>query len=328
MAYLENFAAQHGLDGGAVAYAASAEQPPTVWAFGYADAAAKRAMRPDDRFKIASLSKPITSAGIFALVRRGEIGLDTPLGELFPSAAAAADTRIGTITVRQLLTHSGGWDRSKTFDPILLTATRLAWMTGRALPADPGCEAISEAMLALPLQTDPGTAFAYANLGYCWLSRIVARGTDKTYEARVKELVPGIVGLSRNAADVTVVPRGIDRSRPLLIGSLEAVRGAGDWVGNVRDYFEFATHPISEAVFERPQFAEGPQFYGLGWRVWEFPRGRVVTHAGSMPGVVTVVIRKLDGPLLVVFFNGAPRDSIRAFEEILGELERRYRWDG
>src|SRR4051812_34247043 len=93
--------------------------------FGYADVENKTPMQPDALFRIASVSKPITSAAIMKLVEDGKLALDdrvAPLiAHLTASPGATIDPRWEQITIRQLLDHSGGWDRSKPgggFDPM------------------------------------------------------------------------------------------------------------------------------------------------------------------------------------------------------------------
>jgi N-acyl-D-amino-acid deacylase len=84
--------------------------------YGLADKEQRRAVQPDSLFRIASLSKPFTSAAILTLVERGRLRLDD---RAFPLLALGepSDPRLNTITIRELLLHAGGWDRDASFDP-------------------------------------------------------------------------------------------------------------------------------------------------------------------------------------------------------------------
>jgi CubicO group peptidase (beta-lactamase class C family) len=52
-------------------------KPAYVEAFGVADREAGEALTPQHRFRIASISKPITSTGIFTLIETGKLKLDS-----------------------------------------------------------------------------------------------------------------------------------------------------------------------------------------------------------------------------------------------------------
>ena len=91
--------------------------------FGFADVAAREAVGPDSLFRIASVSKPFTSAAIFQLMERGKLKLDDKAFEFIRiqphlEAGAEVDPRLWQVTIAQLLQHSGGFDRGKSFDPM------------------------------------------------------------------------------------------------------------------------------------------------------------------------------------------------------------------
>jgi CubicO group peptidase (beta-lactamase class C family) len=91
-------------------------------AFGVADVAASRPLTTDALFRIASMTKPITSVAAMQLVEQGKIALDDPIEKFFPALAnppvfETFNARTGeyrlrpstkSITVRQLLTHTSG----------------------------------------------------------------------------------------------------------------------------------------------------------------------------------------------------------------------------
>lgn len=85
--------------------------------YGYTDKSKNELVMPDSLFRIASISKPITATCVMRLVEQGRISLDT---KVFPflDLGVPSDTRINQITVRNLLEHTGGWDRNISGDPI------------------------------------------------------------------------------------------------------------------------------------------------------------------------------------------------------------------
>src|SRR3954462_13642929 len=72
-----DFLREHNVPGASLAVARNGK---IVYArgFGYADVARKQDVEPDGLFRIASISKPFTSAAILQLVERGKLKLDEP----------------------------------------------------------------------------------------------------------------------------------------------------------------------------------------------------------------------------------------------------------
>jgi methyl acetate hydrolase len=91
-------------------------------AFGVADVATGRPLAADSLFRIASMTKPVTSVALMQLVEQGRLGLDDPVDKYLPELAApkvfeSFDAATGEyrlrpasrpITVRHVLTHTSG----------------------------------------------------------------------------------------------------------------------------------------------------------------------------------------------------------------------------
>ena len=81
--------------------------------FGYASVEDEEVVEPEMTFRIASTSKPFTSVAVQQLIDNGDIALDTPVFPLLAlegPANAPRDPRLDTITIEQLMVHSGGWN--------------------------------------------------------------------------------------------------------------------------------------------------------------------------------------------------------------------------
>lgn len=158
--------------------------------FGTADQETGEPVAPDAVFRTASLSKPITAVAILRLAELGRLSLDDNPFErigLGPRLAeTGVDPRLRDITVRQLLHHTAGWDREASFDP-MFAGRRFARAAGRDVEPTP--RLIIEAMLAEPLQFDPGTRYAYSNFGYSLLGRVIEAVTGQAYETAVLSLI-------------------------------------------------------------------------------------------------------------------------------------------
>jgi N-acyl-D-amino-acid deacylase len=169
--------------------------------FGYADVENKTPVQPDALFRIASVSKPITSAAIMKLVEEGKLKLDdrvAPLiADLKPAPGATVDPRWEQITIRHLLNHTGGWDRGKPdggFDPIDRPLIAAAAVNA---PAPASSETLVRYMKGMPLDFNPGEKHAYSNFGYIVLGRVIERLSGMRYEDYVRARVLAPVGANR-----------------------------------------------------------------------------------------------------------------------------------
>lgn len=316
----EQFLATHAI-AGAVFGIAAPGKPLDLRAYGLADPATGRVMQGGDVFRLASLSKPVTAAAVMALLAQdAQFDMDTLLVRAFPDIAQAQDQRMRQISLRHLLQHSAGWDRDQAFDPFFLTDAALKDRLGMTAQGLQSCDPLADAMLGQPLQSPPGLAYAYSNLGYCWLGRWLAQVSGESYEAVVRRLVPEAAGLSLDLGDVTVVHEGVQALDPVPAFTPAVGAASGGWIGNAASYLTFATGPVHPATFTRPSFAGPEQYYGLGWRVWERPHGRLLTHYGAMPGVFSGVIRGENGAAIVMLFNGRPAQDALAFSTLLDAL--------
>src|SRR5215212_3384799 len=94
-------------------------------AFGAANLAGTELTQPYHMFRIASLTKPITSIAIMKLIENGQLSLsDKPFGpggilnvDPYFANANVTDTRVYNITIQNLLEHSAGWDRDLPMSP-------------------------------------------------------------------------------------------------------------------------------------------------------------------------------------------------------------------
>ncbi len=166
--------------------------------YGWADREERAPVRPTSLFRIASVSKPITAVAVLQLAERGKLRLDDRVLPLLGLQAhlaaddAQPDPRIAEITVRQLLQHRAGFDRGVSFDPMFRSVE-----IARELDVDPpaGPRHVIRYMLGRRLDFDPGSRYAYSNLGFCMLGRIIEQASGKPYDDFVKESVLAPIGI-------------------------------------------------------------------------------------------------------------------------------------
>lgn len=137
----------------------------------------------DSTFRIASVSKQITSILINRLIQDGHLSLTDTLGQFFtltPPQGQSADPRLATVTVRNLLEHLAGFGNMNggIYDP-MFNDFNIASELGVSLPLSQAN--IITAMNGVPLNSTPGTTFHYSNYGYLLLGRIIEAVTGMSY---------------------------------------------------------------------------------------------------------------------------------------------------
>lgn len=235
--------------------------------YGFADIEANIPVQPDHLFRIASVSKTITTVGILRLVESGELSLADrvfPLLDLTPPPGAVLDPRLDDITVEHLLIHAGGWNSGASGDPQYLPLCQVAAsMFGE--PGPPAPETIIRFMLGSPLDFDPGTASIYSNFGFNVAGRVIELVSGQKYEAFIQEQVLEPAGISTMRLGKTSLTERADGEVryyqppeypatvpsvypgegyvPFAYGSfyMDAMDAHGGWIASASDLLRYAT---------------------------------------------------------------------------------------
>ncbi|MGE5926639.1 MAG: serine hydrolase domain-containing protein [Gemmatimonadota bacterium] len=137
-------------------------------------------------FRIASMTKPITSVAAMILVEEGRLGLGDPVARYIPAFAemtvlAAGDDSSAPartaparrpITILDLLTHRSGLTYGFLDEGPVGDAYRAAGVSDGLPPREEGIAASIDRLAALPLVAQPGTRFHYG-LSVDVLGRVV-----------------------------------------------------------------------------------------------------------------------------------------------------------
>ena len=233
--------------------------------FGMADVEAGKPVAPKALFRLASISKPLTAVAVMQLVEQSRFGLDDKIFEVLPAAdwlPEKYDPRLRSITIRHLLQHTGGWDRDKSFDPIGRVRD-ISRFTNKPLPVGPA--EIIRYTLTLPLDFDPGTRYAYYNIDYLLLGRLIEQFSGQAYEDYVKQHVLKPVGISRmqlgrawvgdlqpdevhyydsgKRTQTAINGSKLGEKVPQVYGpeNLEGYEAHGGWIGSAVDLVRFAS---------------------------------------------------------------------------------------
>ncbi|NUR83878.1 MAG: beta-lactamase family protein [Nonomuraea sp.] len=244
----------------------------------------------DTLFHIGSTTKTVTGTAIMHLVEAGTIELDAHVRDYLPDFRLADELATRSLTIRHLLTHTGGFlgdiDDGESWD------------------TDALARSIAE-YDRLPQLFPPGALASYSNAGFRLLGRILEVVCGEPYESVVRRVVLEPLGMDSSFFFPWEVA-----TRPHAVGHAVREDGAhvahtwglfregmpeGGLVSSARDQLRYAAfhlglggdQPLGAATRElmREQQVEvGAPWRGIGlpWLLEEQGGVRLVTHGGNI----------------------------------------------
>lgn len=304
--YLENAARETGFTG--VVLIGHGDEVVLEEAYGFADAELRVPMRTDHRFRLGSLTKPVTASAVLVAVDRGLLEMDTPACDLLPSCPAGWKD----VTVRHLLTHSSGIeDHFGDLDAVPVEAT--VGELRRVLDALPPDE---------PLGATPGAEYAYSNFNYVLLGALLEEVVGAPWESVLREFVFEPLGLRTMAYDDVYAimedrARGYERDDSLGLRNIDyddhAAYAAGGLLSTAGDVFRWSRGMLSGVLFSPRLVAESLEpyleDYGYGWQVRRFFDRRIYNHTGGIDGFSTHLAHYPDDGLTIVVLSNVEDDA-------------------
>jgi CubicO group peptidase (beta-lactamase class C family) len=291
----------------------------------------------DSVFQIGSITKLWTSTLVMQLVDEGLVDLDATVRTYLPEFRIADEDAAARITVRQLLSHTAG------FEGDIFTDTGMG---------DDAVEKYLGVLGEVPQLFPPGERFSYNNAGYCVLGRLVEVLREKTYDACLREHLFAPLGLTHAATDAyeAILFRA-------AVGHLEPEPGAGYepapiWAmarsnapaGSMlsmrpRDLVAFARMHLEDGraadgsqllapgtaarmqakEVELPELGMMGSSWGLGFERFDTPDGAVIGHDGNTVGQAAF-LRMLPeaGVAVALLTNGG--DAFSLYREVVGHV--------
>jgi CubicO group peptidase (beta-lactamase class C family) len=231
---------------------------------GFMDAENQVPMRTDAIFRIASMTKPITSVALMMLWEEGRFHLNDPVSRFLPEFANPQVSTTGDvsgqtgalvaaktpITIRQLLTHTAGLANSHV-------GNTKFFETAMAVHEGENLEAYTKRLAALPLNYQPGEAWQYSAATNV-VGRLVEMLSGTPLDRFMEERIFRPLGmkdthffLNEDGADRLVVQyrRGDDQTIVVddpggaasrwVSGPKTLLLGAGGLVSTASDYLRF-----------------------------------------------------------------------------------------
>jgi len=297
--------------------------------FGFADLEQRIPVSPSTRFRIGSISKPLTAVGLVLLVEQGKVDLDAPVQKYVPSFPDKG----ALITARLLAGHLAGIRHYKD-DEFEISRHYSNVLDGLKIFADD------------PLVSPPGTKFNYSSYGFNLLSAVIQSASGDEFLRYMQGHVFGPLDLGntvpdQNADIVTHRSRFYELEKDGAVKNAPYVDNSYKWAGGgflstTEDLVHFGSallrpgflKPESLALlFTSQRTKDGAETgYGIGWHVGKSPSGkRVFEHAGGSVGGTSQLILYPDSGLVIAMANdlsSAPW-KIEEVEDIAEAFEKK-----
>lgn len=287
---LRDSVAHRGIPGLSVAVAVNGE---IVWSegFGHADLENRVPVTPLTRFRVASVSKPLTAAALGQLVERGRLDVDAPVQRYVPSFPVKPE---GAVTPRLVAGHLAGIRHYRT-ETESVDAGQKHYYT------------VTDALAVFrddPLEHAPGAKYLYSSYGWNLLSAVVEGASGESFLAYMRERVFLPLGMRYTVAehlDSIIEHRAefyVRRNGRLV--NAPHVDNSYKWAGggflsNAEDLARFGSAHLRPGflkpetlalLFTSQRAADGRETgYGVGWQVGRDAQGRrTLAHSGGAVG--------------------------------------------
>jgi dipeptidyl aminopeptidase/acylaminoacyl peptidase len=293
----------------------------------------------DSLFQIGSMSKVWTTTAVMQLVDDGLLDLDAPIIEVLPELRLSGQASTEKLTMRHLLTHTGGID-GDVFDD-----------TGRG----DDCLEKYVAVLAGVAQNHPlGATWSYCNSGFSVAGRVLEKLTGKTWDAVLRERIFGPLGLRYTCtlpeeallyrAAIGHVAEGDEEPKKAPVWVLHRAAGPAGLINSTvaevlawarmhltgglaadgtRVLSERSVAAMAEWQVDLPDKYILGDSWGLGWCRFGWDSRRLVGHDGNTIGQAAYLrVLPDEGLAVTLLTNGGGAHSLYEdlYREIFAEL--------
>ncbi len=256
-------------------------------AFGKASLDPARAADASTRYAVGSISKQFTVVAILLTAEQGKLSLDDKVSKYFPDL-----TRADEITVRQLLSHTSGYEDYAPQDYIIPE-----WVK-QTTP-----EALLDKWAKKPLDFDPGTKWQYSNTNYVLAGRIFEKATGEQLVPFLRKNIFEPLGMtSAGDCSVTKTPEdavaytryGLGPARPALREGPGWYFAAGELCMTPSDLAKWDIAFLQKKILSARSYDEFTRemhlangdltHYALGLQLGQFDNIPTIFHGGEVSG--------------------------------------------
>jgi serine beta-lactamase-like protein LACTB, mitochondrial len=298
--------------------------------FGYADLEERVPVWPTTKFRIGSISKPLTATALMQLVEAGKLDLDAPVQKYVPSFPDKG----APMTVRMVAGHLAG----------------IRHYQGDEMIIQRHFENVLEGLKIFendPLVAPPGTKFHYSSYGFNLLSAVIESASGEPFLSYMQAHVFTPMGLVHTTADQNrqiieersrfyELANGHQENAPYVDNSYKWA--GGGFLSTAEDLVRFGSQLLQpgflkanslEQLFTSQKTKSGEQtHYGLGWGIGKSPSGlRVYEHSGGSIGGTSQLIVYPDTHLVVALVTNLTggtwkREEVEAVAEAFASHQK------
>ncbi len=234
----------------------------------------------DQIYPIASLSKLFTEIAINKLISERALTPQTRVYEYLRLNYQPLDKRIKTITIKQLVEHTGGWDRNQVPDPLFTLQLYFPDEDIRKISSD---EFLKFVLTKFPLNHEPGKVSSYNNFGYFLLGAVIEKASHRSYLEYINETFCAPLNITLHQAST---PNKYSREIPYKdCFSLELSSASFGLAAKISDVAYFFSN------YDRNGTLLSPHKQKMNW--WK---------DGSLPGTATLLLRQRINNVIIVVY--------------------------
>ena len=189
-----------------------------------------RVTTPESLYRIASISKMMTTLGLMRLVEAGRVDLDADVSGYLGFSLRNPHFPAQAITLRTLLTHQSSLRDDGGYSWPLSTALKDVLVPGAPLYG---------AGKMWSDRAGPGAYFTYCNLGWGVIGTVMERVTSERFDLLMQRLLLQPLGIEGGYNPAMLPPGALDKLATLYrkrTTDTEIWNAEGPWIAQVDDY--------------------------------------------------------------------------------------------
>jgi len=276
-------------------------RPLVVKGYGLANVELNVPVKPGTIFQSGSMGKQFASAAVMLLVEEGKIDLDEKISKYIGEVPDSWRN----ITVRNVLNHTAGMPNDFSDEDY-----KKDWTEDQLLAK----------AKTMPLVFEPGTSWAYSNVGYVVLGIMIGKVSGKFYGDFLQERIFKPLGMTttRIISEADIIPnraagyrldKGELKNQEWVSPTMNTTAD-GSLYWSILDLVKWddalakglVLKPSSwSQVYTPARLSNGATYpYGMGWAVDNRNGRRLIEHSGQWQGFVTNISRYVDDKLTVI----------------------------
>ena len=272
------------------------------------------------KFRIGSITKQFTAMAILILQEEGKLAVD----DLVSYHLSDIREIWNDIQLHHLLSHTSGIIHSwalPEFEKFMMVPATLEETVAR--------------FRNCPLSFEPGQGFQYSGTGYFILALVVEKVSGQRYGAFLKNRIFEPLGLKDTGEDEhpEILPNrasGYIENEDGTLGNapyihMPTMTGGGNLYSTVEDLSKWDRALVCKELIStssyKAMYTPIKNDYAYGWVVAERSNRMEVRHGGSVPGMVSHILRYPEDEICVTLCkNGPPWRNVEQIVEDLAAI--------